>query len=233
MKKAIIGSSLAAVIGLTGLVGSHNSADAAENTNHSNLVQLAQSGQANNHAVQSGAYDYKFNENGMDYHFWSDGVQFGYEYHAGNSYGQSTNATNVTPTSTYTTSDVKSPVQVQTNVQEPKQVQTSYEKAPMQVKAPTQVKTTQTSTTSTGGSTKAQFLANGGTEAMWQSIVMPESGGNPNAQNPAGYSGLGQTMEGWGKGSVASQTKGMLNYAKDRYGSIDKAIDFRQNNGWW
>ena len=30
LKKAIIGSSLAAVIGLTGLVGGHNSADAAE-----------------------------------------------------------------------------------------------------------------------------------------------------------------------------------------------------------
>lgn len=232
MKKAIIGSSLAAVIGLTGLVGGHNNADAAENTNHSKLVQLAQTGQANHQAVEKGAYDYKFNENGTDYHFWSDGVQFGYEYHAGNSYGQSLN-TNVAPTSTYTTSDVKSPVQVQTNVQAPKQVQTSYEKAPKQVQAPTQAKTSQTGTSSTGGSTKAQFLANGGTEAMWQSIVMPESGGNPNAQNPAGYSGLGQTMEGWGKGSVASQTKGMLNYAKDRYGSIDAAINFRQNNGWW
>lgn len=68
LKKAIIGSSLAAVIGLTGLVGGHNSADAAENTNHNNLVQLAQSGQAGNQAVQKGAYDYKFNENGMDYH---------------------------------------------------------------------------------------------------------------------------------------------------------------------
>lgn len=48
-----------------------------------------------------------------------------------------------------------------------------------------------------------------------------------------GYSGLGQTMESWGKGSVANQTKGMLNYAKDRYGSVDAAIDFRQDNGWW
>ena len=120
----------------------------------------------------------------------------------------------LTPTSTYTTSDVKSPVQTKTNVQAPKQVQTSYEKAPTQVKDTTQVKTTQTSATSTGGSTKARFLANGGTETMWQSIVMPESSGNPNAQNPAGYSGLGQTMESWGKGSVANQTKGMLNYAK-------------------
>ncbi|MEJ7296261.1 transglycosylase SLT domain-containing protein, partial [Staphylococcus epidermidis] len=70
-----------------------------------------------------------------------------------------------------------------------------------------------TSSASTGGSTKAQFLANGGTEEAWNAIVMPESGGNPNAVNPAGYRGLGQTMESWGTGSVASQTKGMLNYA--------------------
>ena len=41
---------------------------------------------------------------------------------------------------------------------------------------------------------------------------MPESGGNPNAVNP-GYRGLGQTKESWGTGSVASQTKGMINYA--------------------
>ena len=70
LKKAIIGSILAAVIGLTGLVGGRNSADAAENTNHNNLVQLAQSGQADNQAVQKGAYDYKFNENRIRfYHF--------------------------------------------------------------------------------------------------------------------------------------------------------------------
>ena len=36
---------------------------------------------------------------------------------------------------------------------------------------------------------------------------MPESGGNPNAVNPAGYRGLGQTMESWGTGSVAHKLK--------------------------
>lgn len=86
---------------------------------------------------------------------------------------------------------------------------------------------------STGGSTKAQFLAAGGTEAMWNSIVLPESGGNPNIVSPAGYQGLGQTKESWGTGSVATQTKGMLNYAKQRYGSESAAIAFREANGWW
>ncbi|UTI87496.1 LysM peptidoglycan-binding domain-containing protein [Mammaliicoccus sciuri] len=109
-------------------------------------------------------------------------------------------------------------------------------KAPAQqsYQAPAQkVRTTQTSTASTGGSTKAQFLAAGGSEAMWNAIVLPESSGNPNAVNPAGYRGLGQTKESWGTGSVATQTKGMLNYAKSRYGSESAAIAFRQANGWW
>lgn len=83
------------------------------------------------------------------------------------------------------------------------------------------------------GSVHDQFIAAGGTEAMWQSIVMPESGGNPNAVSPNGYRGLGQTMEGWGTGSVAEQTKGMINYANSRYGSLAGAVSFRQANGWW
>lgn len=109
-------------------------------------------------------------------------------------------------------------------------------KAPAQqsYQAPAQkVRTTQTSTASTGGSTKAKFLAAGGSEAMWNAIVLPESSGNPNAVSPNGYQGLGQTKESWGTGSVSTQTKGMLNYAKSRYGSESAAIAFRQANGWW
>ena len=88
-------------------------------------------------------------------------------------------------------------------------------------------------TTSGNGSVHDQFIAAGGTESMWQSIVMPESGGNPNAVSPNGYSGLGQTMESWGTGSVADQTKGMINYANSRYGSLEGAVAFRQSHGWW
>ena len=77
-----------------------------------------------------------------------------------------------------------------------------------------------------------QFIAAGGTEAMWNTIVMPESGGNPNATNGQ-YSGLGQTNQSWGTGSVAEQTQGMINYANSRYGSISNAIAFRASNGWW
>ena len=68
---------------------------------------------------------------------------------------------------------------------------------------------------------------------MWNTIVLPESSGNPNAVSPNGYQGLGQTKESWGTGSVATQTKGMLNYAKQRYGSEAAAIEFRKTHGWW
>lgn len=79
----------------------------------------------------------------------------------------------------------------------------------------------------------SQFIEAGGTKALWDNIVMPESSGNPDAVNELGYRGLGQTKEAWGTGSVEEQTKGMINYAEERYGSVDAAIDFRVANGWW
>lgn len=82
------------------------------------------------------------------------------------------------------------------------------------------------------GSVKSQFLAAGGTEAMWSTIVMPESGGNVNASNGQ-YHGLGQTNQSWGHGSIDNQTKGMIQYANERYGSINGALSFRQSHGWW
>lgn len=133
--------------------------------------------------------------------------------------------------------------QTETQVEAPA-YQANYQAPTQSYKAPAQptynkVQTSQTSykapaqSASTGGSTKAQFLAAGGTEAMWNTIVLPESSGNPNAVSPNGYQGLGQTKESWGTGSVATQTKGMLNYAKQRYGSVDAAVAFRSQNPWW
>lgn len=109
------------------------------------------------------------------------------------------------------------------------------QQAPVQQAAPVQQKAAQVqsvSTAATSGSTYDQFIAAGGNSAMWQSIVMPESGGNVNASNGQ-YHGLGQTNQSWGHGSVATQTAGMLNYANSRYGSVDNAISFRAANGWW
>ena len=113
--------------------------------------------------------------------------------------------------------------------------------APSQVAAPASsaATTTKTSTASNSGSTSSasgstydQFIAAGGTSELWESVVMPESGGNVNASNGQ-YHGLGQTNQSWGTGSVENQTKGMLDYANSRYGSIDSAISFRAANGWW
>ena len=91
---------------------------------------------------------------------------------------------------------------------------------------------TTTFSTSSTQSVYQRFLAAGGTEEMWEKIVLPESGGNPNASNGQ-YHGLGQTNQSWGYGSVETQTKGMIQYAKARYGSIEAAIRFRESNGWW
>jgi murein DD-endopeptidase MepM/ murein hydrolase activator NlpD len=93
--------------------------------------------------------------------------------------------------------------------------------------------TATTTTVSGSGSVYDRFIAAGGTDAMWTIIVMPESGGNPNAVSPAGYRGLGQTMEAWGTGTVEEQARGMVNYMVSRYGSIDAAIQFRLANGWY
>ena len=51
---------------------------------------------------------------------------------------------------------------------------------------------TTSSTSSRTQSVYQRFLAAGGTEEMWEKIVLPESGGNPNASNGQ-YHGLGQT----------------------------------------
>lgn len=234
-----------------------------QSSNQHELAQKAQSNDSslNNKPVQEGSYDFTFNESGFTYHFWSDGTNFGYDYkETGQSDNQKvahsssvaqtyntnidTNQYKDVNTSTYNESNQTQAQPSESGASE----SVNTKKAPQATQAPQleqtstpKVQTSQVSTSSqestskgnTGGSTKQQFLNAGGTEAMWQSIVMPESGGNPNAVNPAGYQGLGQTMESWGTGSVESQTKGMINYAKERYGSIDNAIAERQSQGWW
>ena len=111
---------------------------------------------------------------------------------------------------------------------------TPVQQVSVQQVAPKQAASAVQAAPAASGSTYAQFIANGGTDAMWHTIVRPESGGNPNAVSPNGYRGLGQTKEGWGTGSVAQQTQGMVNYATSRYGSVSNAMSsFRQANGWW
>lgn len=77
-----------------------------------------------------------------------------------------------------------------------------------------------------------RFMAAGGTEELWKKIVLPESGGNPHAKNGE-YFGLAQTKLSWGYGTVEQQTRGMIEYAQSRYGSINAAVRFRTTHGWW
>lgn len=238
MKKTILATSLALGLGVTGVVADQD-VDASS-INKEELAQTAQNNPAELNAapIHEGAYDYNFTLNNVNYDFTSDGTNYSWAYSA-NGNAAATNYTNETVeapkveevqeveqtnnTNYNTQNQQAAPAVKEVEVQETQQQEVSEPAAP----APTQ------STSSSNGSTKSQFLAAGGTEAMWNNIVLPESSGNPNAVSPNGYQGLGQTKESWGTGSVADQTAGMLNYAEERYGSIDNAIQFRNANNWW
>lgn len=120
--------------------------------------------------------------------------------------------------------------QTQINTNQSNNHDMGYSVKPQATEYPQQTKPVQSSG---GGSVKQRFLAAGGTEDLWNTIVLPESGGNPNAVSPNGYRGLGQTKESWATGSVEQQTKGMVDYCNRRYGGISQAIAFRQANGWY
>lgn len=138
----------------------------------------------------------------------------------------------VVPQQEDTPAVVSQPVVEQAPVQQDVTPVAPVEQAPVSQPAVNVQYVTDTPAPQQSGSVYDQFIANGGTDAMWNAIVMPESGGNPTATNGQ-YSGLGQTNQSWGYGSVANQTQGMLDYAVSRYGSVDNAISFRQANNWW
>lgn len=223
--KKIISAGLIATALLGGIATPHSQADASE-LNYNKLSQMAQTNDKSlsTKALQKGQYDFKFVKDNYEYHFYSNGRNFGYDYHY----------TNKKDTSVNTQSKTK---HITSNANIKKVSNTSYNATNTKVnKQPVSVKTNNSYTPTkrvAGGSVKARFLNSGGTERMWNSIVLPESSGNPNAVSPNGYHGLGQTKEHWGYGSVENQTKGMINYAVSRYGSVDNAVNFRLNNGWW
>jgi hypothetical protein len=249
MKKTILASSLAVALGVTGYASTdHNEAHASEsNIDQGHLAELAQSGaaQLNEKPLHAGAYNYDFVLNGYEYTFTSDGSSWSWKYDvagAQSTTSQSTASQDVSSQASSNTnetaaSEVRSQATTKTTnveaVEAPKASSNSNVQTAQTSTATKTYEAAKTTAASTGGSVKSQFLAAGGTEAMWNTIVMPESSGNPNAVNELGYQGLGQTKESWGTGSVATQTKGMLNYAKERYGSVDAALAFRAQNNWW
>lgn len=253
MKKTILASSLAVALGVTGYAtqADQNQAHASEqNIDKAHLAELAQNNasELNEKPLHAGAYHYDFVLGGFEYKFDSDGQSWSWSYDVAGSQSASTNVS-----SNSAQQDVSAQASTNTNEKSSNEVSSQQQSSNVEVQAVeapkassnSNVQTAQTSTAtkayeaaktqaaSTGGSVKAQFLAAGGTEAMWNTIVLPESSGNPNAVNELGYRGLGQTKESWGTGSVATQTQGMINYAKQRYGSIDNALAFRAANNWW
>ena len=231
MKKTILATTLALGLGVTGIAAGQDAE--ASSIDKAELAYTAQNNPEalNASALHEGQYDYNFDHKNFNYDFNSDGTNYAWAYQSnGNAQAEvpaqkqaaapavQEETQNVEQNNYTYTEEVQQPVQ-NTQPAAPAVQEVSQPSAP----APQ----------STGGSTKSQFLAAGGTEAMWNSIVLPESSGNPNAVSPNGYQGLGQTKESWGTGSVADQTAGMLNYAENRYGSIDAAIQFREANNWW
>ena len=132
------------------------------------------------------------------------------------------------------TKPAKRDIKAQNTPQEATQAPVQQSK-PAQVQTPTPApkEAPQANNEVSQGSTKEQFLQAGGTEAMWNNIVIPESNGEANVTSSNGYHGLGQTKESWGTGSVSQQTQGMIRYANERYGSVSNAIAYHQNNNAW
>ena len=244
MKKTIFATlALGAAITFGGVSSNEASADEID---YNKLAEQAKTNapEINNEPIQEGDYDFSFSDGEFTYHFYSYNGNFGYEYQYGSTQVNNTSSQLASQEQTGEQKLDQQQAQFDTqNKQDTKEyVQPTSVSAPKTVEAPKQEVSPKQETATpvqketksvSGGSVKAQFLQAGGTEAMWNNIVMPESTGNPNAVNPAGYRGLGQTKESWGTGSVAEQTKGMINYAKERYGSIDNAISARQSKGWW
>ena len=233
MKKTIFATlALGTAITFGGITTNEASADEID---YNKLAEQAKSNsvEVNTKPIQEGNYDFSFSDGEFTYHFYNYNGNFGYEYHTGSTQVDNTVSRLAGEEQTPEQKVDQQQAQFETNhvanIKQPKQVEAPKKEVKQESVTPVQKETKSVS----GGSVKAQFLQAGGTEAMWNSIVMPESSGNPNAVNELGYRGLGQTKESWGTGSVATQTKGMLNYAKERYGSIDNAISARQSKGWW
>ena len=233
MKKTIFATlALGTAITFGGITTNEASADEID---YNKLAEQAKSNsvEVNTKPIQEGNYDFSFSDEEFTYHFYNYNGNFGYEYHSGSTQVDNTVSRlageEQTPEQKVDQQQAQFDTNHVANIKQPKQVEAPKKEVKQESVTPVQKETKSV----LGGSVKAQFLQAGGTEAMWNNIVMPESTGNPNAVNPAGYRGLGQTKESWGTGSVAEQTKGMINYAKERYGSVDNAIAKRQSQGWW
>ena len=200
MKKTIISSVLATTLGVTGLtaVGGHDAHASESNIDTAKLAQQAQSNDASlNQPLHAGSYDYKFNVDGFDYHFWSNGTNFAYDFKEGNEYQKG-----VPQVAQSKFAQVESQAKAQSHTStQSNQVKTyqapqkaSYNEANHTQKQPKQ------STSSHNTSVPAHL----------QAIAQRESGGNIHAVNPSsGASGKYQFLQSTWDSIAPSQWKGV------------------------
>lgn len=169
MKKTILTSTLAVSLGITGFAAD-NSADASEqNVDQAKLVNLVQNNpeQLNESPIQKGSYNYDFIQNGVSYHFESDGVNFSWSYNGYNN----------------TTAEINNDGQQEVSKSEqPVQQQAPQTKETQQ---PQQQATTNISTQSSQNSNEASSGSSVNVNSHLQAIAQRESGGDLKAVNPS------------------------------------------------
>lgn len=181
-----------------------HSADASE-INFEDLANKAQhnSPELVQHPVHAGAYDYNFTREGINYHFYSDGTHFGYEWH--NTLVENTTQDHLTPNPNATTNNT-----VAKQEQAPTQEVVKRDEGVKSYSAPSQstssVKLSNGNTPGSVGSSVAQEMAKrtGVSASTWEHIIARESNGDPNAHNPSGAHGLLQTMPVHGSTATVS-----------------------------
>ncbi|AQM41252.1 transglycosylase family protein [Staphylococcus cohnii] len=169
MKKTILTSTLAVSLGITGFAAD-NSADASEqNVDQAKLVNLVQNNpeQLNESPIQKGSYNYDFIQNGVSYHFESDGVNFSWSYNGYNN----------------TTAEINNDGQQEVSKSEqPVQQQAPQTKETQQ---PQQQATTNISTQSSQNSNEASSGSSVEVNDHLKLIAQRESGGDITAINPS------------------------------------------------
>ena len=169
MKKTILTSTFAVSLGITGFAAD-NSADASEqNVDQAKLVNLVQNNpeQLNESPIQKGSYNYDFIQNGVSYHFESDGVNFSWSYNGYNN----------------TTAEINNDGQQEVSKSEqPVQQQAPQTKETQQ---PQQQATTNISTQSSQNSNEASSGSSVEVNDHLKLIAQRESGGDITAINPS------------------------------------------------
>ncbi len=189
-----------------------HSADASE-VNFEDLANKAQhnSPELVQHPVHAGAYDYNFTREGINYHFYSDGTYFGYEWH--NTLAENPTQDHLTPNpNTKATSSNTVAKQEQAPTKEVVKRDEGVKTYNTPAQSTSSVKLANGNTPGDTGSRVAQEMAKrtGVSASTWEHIIARESNGDPNAHNPSGAHGVLQTMPGWGD---TSTVQGQINSA--------------------